>query len=722
MNVGHPGADTLKFTKTLTWNADGSPATVNEGSDTLSYAYDAAGRLSQFKRGATVLTAYTYTPATGTIATRTDGTLGAVTFTYDWARRQTVIDPPDSYATGTVTRSYRLDGLLATQSFPASITETLGYDQVKRPVSISLGAAGSLSQTFDRAGRVTADGRSLTGFGGDAGTGSQSFTYDALSRLTGSTGLADSRSYQYDLDGNRTRRVEGSVTTDNAHDRADQLTSQDIGAVHTTFDYDRYGNLVSGWDATGAQSTYAYDEASRLTTISPPGGAASQVTFSIDALDRHATRAVNGSTTDTYAYVDAAHTAWQTGVSGATGSLLDAAGSRLAVKTAGTTSWLVFDLHGSVTGLCTGTSALTDTYRFDGFGVQIAASGTATNPFRYRGLLNIGADAVLGALLDMGARDYSPGLGVFTQEDSVRGAAANPLTMNRFLYALADPATLIDPDGHMVPSVDDCGRDCFSAPPPNSSGPPDERASSGGGGNSGGAPGSGPINPWALQQDPIYTDVRMRLWSECQGFLLPDLDACGALKELVDLEGQNRQEYCAGHTAECRELEAAENEANALLVGLTAETVAFIIMAVEPVPGDEAIPAAAAAGTTAARAGILDRFARLLSSNGLFTKLGARPGTTVLGHGVDGYEALAGRLQATYYHMPTWLYDGIRSDRLRWAFNRGFLDARVKAGDVFQLTSKPRWDGWFKQEYDYLIDSKGYWLDEATMTLRRPGS
>jgi hypothetical protein len=47
--------------------------------------------------------------------------------------RQTVIDPPDSYVSGTVTRTYRLDGLLATQSFPSSITESLGYDAIKRP-------------------------------------------------------------------------------------------------------------------------------------------------------------------------------------------------------------------------------------------------------------------------------------------------------------------------------------------------------------------------------------------------------------------------------------------------------------------------------------------------------------------------------------------------------------------------------------------------------------
>ncbi len=50
------GSDTLKFTKTLTWNPDGTPATVAEGSDSLAYLYDAAARLKEFKRGSTVLT------------------------------------------------------------------------------------------------------------------------------------------------------------------------------------------------------------------------------------------------------------------------------------------------------------------------------------------------------------------------------------------------------------------------------------------------------------------------------------------------------------------------------------------------------------------------------------------------------------------------------------------------------------------------------------------
>jgi RHS repeat-associated protein len=46
-------------------------------------------------------------------------------------------------------------------------------------------------------------------------------------------------------------------------------------------------------------------------------------------------------------------------------------------------------------------------------------------------------------LYDMNARDYAPGLGAFTSLDTVSGSAQNPLSMNRFLYAEANPATLI---------------------------------------------------------------------------------------------------------------------------------------------------------------------------------------------------------------------------------------------------------------------------------------
>ena len=300
-------------------------------------------------------------------------------------------------------------GPLASQAFPSSITETLAYDALKRPVSISLGAAGSLSQTFDRAGRITSEGRSLTGISGNAGTGSQSFSYDGLSRLTGSTGLAgDTRAYEYDLDGNRTKRTENSTVTDFTYDLADQLINQTIGATTRVTDFDRYGNLLKAADATSADTSYAYDEASRLTKVSPPGGAATEITFTLDALDRHTERKVNGVTTDTYAYAGPTETAWQTGTGTPSQSLLDADGSRLAIKTGSTVAWLVFDLHGSAVALCpAGSSTLSDAYRFDGYGQQIAGLEPTTNPFRYRGLLNIGADTGTGALLGFASVAWS---------------------------------------------------------------------------------------------------------------------------------------------------------------------------------------------------------------------------------------------------------------------------------------------------------------------------
>jgi hypothetical protein len=48
----------------------------------------------------------------------------------------------------------------------------------------------------------------------------------------------------------------------------------------------------------------------------------------------------------------------------------------------------------------------------------------------------------------MGARLYAPSAGTFTQLDTYAGSAADPASMNRFLYAQGNPTSLIDPTGH----------------------------------------------------------------------------------------------------------------------------------------------------------------------------------------------------------------------------------------------------------------------------------
>ena len=67
-----------------------------------------------------------------------------------------------------------------------------------------------------------------------------------------------------------------------------------------------------------------------------------------------------------------------------------------------------------------------------------------------------------------GGRYYDPNLAAFTQLDSVTGSAQDPLSLNRYLYAEANPATLIDPSGHFPIRCADkwCSANLPTSPPP----------------------------------------------------------------------------------------------------------------------------------------------------------------------------------------------------------------------------------------------------------------
>jgi hypothetical protein len=176
----------------------------------------------------------------------------------------------------------------------------------------------------------------------------------------------------------------------------------------------------------------------------------------------------------------------------------------------------------------------------------------------------------------MGARDYAPSTGTFTQLDSVQGGAVNPMTMNRFLYALANPATLIDPDGHYAacptcdgggtetdPEADDDSYECQAT---SCNGGGGGGGHNGGGGTSGGAnapnsttpvcdrgcetPAFTGYAPWELDADPMFSELYSQAGLNC---INQDYDSgeCQFQRDVQGWVDHNKEVYCSYHRAEC---------------------------------------------------------------------------------------------------------------------------------------------------------------------------
>jgi len=256
-----------------------------------------------------------------------------------------------------------------------------------------------------------------------------------------------SRSYHasYDPVGSRTMKLTGGVTTTYSYNAGDAVTGADAGGTLTTYLWDDAGNNTVV-NANGSLTTYTWDGENRLKTIQTAAGT---ITVGYDAGGLRRTRQ-DASATRKYVW-DFQNLLPETDGDGTTVAqytgALDTYGPIVSQRRSTTSRFYHRSVLGTIETLTGADAATTDTYILDAWGVQHAATGSTTNPFRYIGALGYYTEPDLG-LAYVRARWLRPGTGSWLSVDAVEGE-------QRYAYVHGLPTMWTDASG-LLPAWLDC--------------------------------------------------------------------------------------------------------------------------------------------------------------------------------------------------------------------------------------------------------------------------
>ncbi|WP_420081717.1 RHS repeat-associated core domain-containing protein [Streptomyces sp. JL4002] len=437
------GTPTISYT----YDKAGRPTTVVDGTGTRTFTYDRAGRpLAISAPGSANPFKYTYRPD-GSISSRTYPDGRATSYQYDADGRMTS-QTQNSRATA---YSWDEAGNLLTTTWPTTpaMTETRAYDRAGLMASISEGT-GVRSFGRDGSGRVTTES-----FKDATTTGlPKRYEYDPAGRvsrvcsdtsalLTCLPGAAGER-YSYDKVGNRTTSALGSTTTTNVFDAADQMTSTTTGTAVTDLTYDSDGNLTK--DETG---TYIYDALGRAKTTTI---GADTFTFLYDADGNRTTTKKNGAAIRSHQWdVNNSIPRIATDLSQPSGWLLGdyhygPLGEPQAVDTGAASFYYLHDRQNSITSVRDLSGVENYKYAYGTWGTFTGTAGGGTQQTSVFGFTGTFKDQVSRGKIDLPARGYDPKAGRFTSPDP-RPDTALPTNSSTYAYANNDPVNQSDPSG-----------------------------------------------------------------------------------------------------------------------------------------------------------------------------------------------------------------------------------------------------------------------------------
>ena len=395
------------------------------------------------------VTAFTYDLADNLISiTHPSGRV--VTYVRDALGRVTSVTTAASGVTTAIASNiaYEPFGPVSSMQLGNGLDVALAYDTDGRLTGIDTGNATldiqDLALGHDAASRITSLADAL-----DASR-SQTFAYDALSRLTDATGAYGDIDYAWDAGSNRTSRIidDGLSTRVEASTVAagsNRFLSVTDGTFTRTLGHDAAGNITSDTRLDGTQFAYGYDHAGRLSSITRDGS--TDVTYLHDLTGLRVAKfsTVPGLPGAHYIHGPGGELIAEANTAGTvTSETIWLGDMPLALITDADTAaprvhWIHSDHLGTPQKLTDDTGTVVWDAVTTPFGELASLTGNLTQNFRLPGQY---ADIETG-LYQNWWRDYDPALGRYVQADPI-GLAGGA---NLYGYANANPLSFVDREG-----------------------------------------------------------------------------------------------------------------------------------------------------------------------------------------------------------------------------------------------------------------------------------
>jgi len=394
-------ADPLNNVTTLTYTTAGLIATITDAQNNVTtYGYDAHGNRTSVTDALNHQTTFTYDSMDRlTKITYPDTTTKQ--FGYDYRGRRT----SETDQNGKVTQ-YAYDDA----DRPTSMTDannnvtTYGYDTENNLTSIQDANNNTTSLTYDAFGRLiktTFPSGYIETYAYDA-VGNRlnktdrknqqiTYAYDLMNRLTTKTYPDNTTvNYTYDKDSRLTQVTDPTGTYSFTFDNMGRLTGTTTQYTFlarnftTSYSYDKASHRTAFTDPESGSTTYAYDTLNRLQALTPPTAfTTGNFGFSYDALSRRTQMTRPNGVSSIYAYDNLSRL---TGVlhqlSGSTidgaSYTLDNAGNRTAKtdqRTAVTTNYGYDNIYELLSAAQSGTT--TESYTYDPAGNRLTSLGVA---------------------------------------------------------------------------------------------------------------------------------------------------------------------------------------------------------------------------------------------------------------------------------------------------------------------------------------------------------